>query len=137
MSPETAEICQVAGAVLILVGFAGQQLGWLDCESFTYLIFNTIGGGTLAIVASMGSDWGFLLLEGSWAVISFVSLAKRPFHNVDRELNNVSRELRNVDRELHNISRDMGGARRHVGAHRLVVRSSPTHSPASAGVWLS
>lgn len=76
MSSQTVEICQIAGAILILVGFAGEQLGWLDGRSLTYLLFNIIGAGTLAVVAFMDRDWGFLLLEGSWSVISVVSLPR-------------------------------------------------------------
>jgi hypothetical protein len=96
--PNTVEICQVAGAVFILVGFAGQQLGWLNDDSLPYLLFNIAGGGTLAVVASLGRDWGFLLLEGSWAAISLVSLVRRPFHHASRSV---------------------------VGAHRAGVRSQP------------
>jgi hypothetical protein len=118
MSPKTVEICQIAGALLILVGFAGQQLGWLDDESLTYLLFNIVGAGTLAVVAYLGHDWGFLLLEGSWAVISLLSLARRAFPNVGR---------------------DMGAVHVHrpAGAHRLGVRYPTAHSSASAGGWWS
>jgi hypothetical protein len=86
MSAQTTEICQVAGAIFILVGFAGEQVGWLDGRSLTYLFFNIIGAGTLAVVAYVGRDWGFLLLEGSWAVISVASLPRRLIYDASREV---------------------------------------------------
>jgi hypothetical protein len=92
MSPQTVEIFQVAGAVLILVGFAGEQLGWLDGRSLTYLLFNIIGASTLAAVAFVDRDWGFLLLEGSWAVISLACLPRRLFHNVGRDVGRAPRK---------------------------------------------
>jgi hypothetical protein len=40
-----------------------------------YLILNLAGSAVLAADAAAGSQWGFLLLEGEWAVVSLVGLA--------------------------------------------------------------
>jgi hypothetical protein len=112
MSSQTVEICQIAGAVLILVGFAGEQFGWLDGRSLTYLLFYIIGAGTLAVVAFLGRDWGFLLLEGSWSVISVVSLPRCL------------------------APRDMD-VPRHKPPVRTPARTPAMHSSASAGGWWS
>lgn len=86
MSPQLVEYCQVAGALLVLAGFAGEQLGRLDARSLTYLLLNIVGAGTLAVVAYVDRDWGFLLLEGSWAIISLASMPRRLSHNVSRDV---------------------------------------------------
>jgi hypothetical protein len=61
---------QITGAVLILAAFTAAQVGWLGRKSLRYLLPNMIGSGMLAVLALTGRQWGFLLLEGAWAVIS-------------------------------------------------------------------
>jgi hypothetical protein len=68
------QILQITGAVLILAGFAANQAGWLATRALPYLVLNVVGAGILAVVALLDRDWGFLLLEGVWAVVSLVSL---------------------------------------------------------------
>ena len=69
-----ADLIQVLGAVLILVGFAGSQLRWLDPHSRLYLVLNLVGAAILAVIAWNERDWGFLLLEGVWTIVSAWSL---------------------------------------------------------------
>lgn len=68
------QIVQVVGSLLVLAGFAAAQRGLLDQKSRLYLVLNLIGSGTLAVDAVLERQWGFLLLEGVWAVVSAVSL---------------------------------------------------------------
>ena len=73
---------QVAGSLLVLAGFALAQWGILDVKSKRYLVLNTVGSAVLAVDAFFGQQWGFLLLEGVWAIVSAVGLvsvlANRP-----------------------------------------------------------
>ena len=68
------QIIQVVGSLLVLAGFAGAQRGLLDQKSRAYLTLNLIGSGILAANATSERQWGFLLLEGVWAVVSAVGL---------------------------------------------------------------
>lgn len=68
------QIVQVAGALLILAGFIAAQRGALSPHSITYLVLNLVGSAILTVLAAMDSDWGFLLLEGVWAIVSAWSL---------------------------------------------------------------
>lgn len=70
------DLVQIVGAVLVLAGFAAAQLGRVTPKSVNYLVINLVGSGLLTVVAVLGRDWGFLLLEGVWAVVSLVSLIK-------------------------------------------------------------
>ncbi|MEO6944418.1 MAG: hypothetical protein ABI053_06880 [Lacisediminihabitans sp.] len=67
-------VIQISGSLLVLTGFALAQWGVLDQKSLWYLILNTVGSTVLAINAVFEQQWGFLLLEGVWALVSAVSL---------------------------------------------------------------
>lgn len=68
------QVVQVVGSLLVLAGFVAAQRGWLRPSSLVYLQLNVVGSGTLAVEALLGRQWGFLLLEGVWAVVSAAGL---------------------------------------------------------------
>ncbi|MDQ1652781.1 MAG: hypothetical protein QOI35_1981 [Cryptosporangiaceae bacterium] len=70
------QVVQVAGSLLVLAAFALAQWGVLGQKSRTYLVLNTAGSAVLAVMALVGHQWGFLLLEGVWAIVSAVSLGQ-------------------------------------------------------------
>jgi hypothetical protein len=70
------QLVQVAGSLLILAGFAAAQAGRLSIDSSSYLVLNFIGSAILAVLAWIDQQWGFLLLEGVWAIVSLWSLVQ-------------------------------------------------------------
>jgi hypothetical protein len=70
-------VLQLAGAIAILVPFAWAQLGSLRVDSTAYLVPNLAGSLVLAAIAAQGSNWGFLLLETTWAAVSAWGLVRR------------------------------------------------------------
>jgi hypothetical protein len=70
------QILQMVGAVVLLAAFAARQAGTISDSSWLYLLANTAGAADLAVTALVGQDWGFVVLEGAWAVISAVALRK-------------------------------------------------------------
>lgn len=69
-----SQLVQVIGSVLILAAFALAQRGVLDARSRVYLVLNLVGSGVLAADAVAEKQWGFLLLEGVWSLVSLLSL---------------------------------------------------------------
>lgn len=70
------QLVSVLGAVLILVPFAGSQLGKLPPDTIAYQLMNLIGSGMLTVVAAVERQYGFILLEGTWAIVSVIGLAR-------------------------------------------------------------
>lgn len=67
-------VIQVFGSLLVLAGFALAQWGVLNLKSVLYLALNTAGSLVLAVDAIVERQWGFLLLEGVWAIVSAIGL---------------------------------------------------------------
>ena len=59
------------------LSFVAAQLRALDQESFLYLFLNLAGSAILAVLAFLERQWGFLLLEGVWALVSLLSIIRQ------------------------------------------------------------
>jgi hypothetical protein len=64
------QLVQIVGALLILAAFAAVQFDRMRPDSRLYLALNLVGSAILAVLAWHEAQWGFLLLEGVWAVVS-------------------------------------------------------------------
>jgi len=64
------QVIQIVGALLILAAFAAVQFQRMRPDSRLYLTLNLLGSAILAVLAVSASQWGFVLLESVWAVVS-------------------------------------------------------------------
>jgi len=69
-------VLQVAGALMVRAAFVAVQLGVASTSSRPVLSLNLLGSAVLAVLALIGRQWGFLLLEGVWSAVSALSLAR-------------------------------------------------------------
>lgn len=70
------QLLSLLGAFLILLGFAMLQFGRWQAQQPAYLWANLLGAGLLSAVAWIEQQWGFLLLESVWTVVSALSLLR-------------------------------------------------------------
>jgi hypothetical protein len=71
------QVIQVIGALMILVAYGAAQAGRWATDQLAYLWLNLVGSVILAVLAATSENWGFLLLEGVWAIVTAASLIKR------------------------------------------------------------
>lgn len=63
-------------AFLILAPFAAVQAGKMKVAGRSYLAMNLVGSAALTAIAFNGRQYGFILLEGVWAIVSAIGLAR-------------------------------------------------------------
>jgi hypothetical protein len=68
------QLVSVLGSLLVLVAYVASQFGYLSVKGLAYAYANIVGSGILAMVATLEAQWGFLVLEGAWALVSLVAV---------------------------------------------------------------
>ena len=71
------QIISLIGAAMILVGYVGLQRGQFVRDDRLFNVLNFVGSALLAWIAII--DWrvGFIVLEGSWALLSIPGMFRR------------------------------------------------------------
>ncbi len=64
------QVISVLGAMAILLAYAANQLRFIGPANLSYALLNFIGSFVLAVIAVIEVQWGFILLEGVWALVS-------------------------------------------------------------------
>ena len=72
------QLISLVGAAIVLVAFAGLQIGRLDRRDPWFNILNLAGSALLFWVAVHDRRAGFIALEAIWAAFSIPPLARRP-----------------------------------------------------------
>lgn len=72
-----SEILQWSAAIVVLAAFALSQYGTWPVTGYPYLVLNVIGGAGLSAAAALSHQWGFVLLEGVWALVAAWGISAR------------------------------------------------------------
>ena len=70
------QVLSLAGAFLILAAYVSNQRGWIGPAHRSYALLNLVGALCLGWVAIVDNRWGFILLEGIWALVSIPPLVR-------------------------------------------------------------
>jgi hypothetical protein len=71
-------VLQILGSLAILCAFGLAQAGRISTRGLTYLVVNALGAVALGLPAVVTGQWGFVLLEAAWLLISLYGLVRRP-----------------------------------------------------------
>ncbi|HUS13399.1 MAG TPA: hypothetical protein VM536_00060 [Chloroflexia bacterium] len=77
MESFVVQLISVLGSLLILSAFVAGQLQKLRPTDWAFVLLNLVGSSILAAIALYEQQWGFLLLEGTWALVSLWSLLNK------------------------------------------------------------
>jgi drug/metabolite transporter (DMT)-like permease len=73
------QVLSIIGSLLVLGAYFALQRGHLRSDARLYSALNFMGAGLMTWVAVAEWQIGFIVLEGSWALLSFPGmLPKRP-----------------------------------------------------------
>lgn len=72
------QLIALIGAISVLRAYLGIQRKWMRPEDRNYHILNFVGASMLAYVAILDQRWGFILLEGVWALAALPGVLRRP-----------------------------------------------------------
>ncbi|MBC7446815.1 MAG: hypothetical protein H7330_02025 [Hymenobacteraceae bacterium] len=64
------------GVGLLLLAFLLQLAGRLAAGSVAYALLNTVGAGLACLASALLPYWPFVVLEGSWTLVSLGALVK-------------------------------------------------------------
>jgi hypothetical protein len=70
MEASMLQIVSVLGALAILGAYIANQLRFIGPSNMSYSVMNFIGSTILTVIAVIEVQWGFILLEGVWALMS-------------------------------------------------------------------
>jgi hypothetical protein len=70
MEASMVQIISVLGALAILGAYIANQFRLIGPSNISYSIVNFMGSAVLMVIAVIEVQWGFILLEAVWALVS-------------------------------------------------------------------
>jgi len=65
-----------AGVAILLAAYLCNLLGKIHKEGYAYIIMNAVGGGLACLASYLINYLPFVILEGTWMLVSVIALVK-------------------------------------------------------------
>ena len=63
-----------SGVAILLIAFFLNLAGQISRDHLVYILMNFTGAGIACLASVLINYWPFMILEGTWALVSFVAL---------------------------------------------------------------
>jgi len=73
---DISQLSSLIGAALLLFAFIALSFRRLSSESIVYHMFNFLGAILLCVSATLAINYGFLILNGAWTVVSGLTIIR-------------------------------------------------------------
>jgi hypothetical protein len=70
------QVISVFGSLAILAAFVANQRGWISPSQLSYAAANFVGAAILTVVAIVDQQVGFILLQGTWTLVSLIGIVR-------------------------------------------------------------
>ncbi|MDQ2671320.1 MAG: hypothetical protein M3Y38_00695 [Actinomycetota bacterium] len=70
------QVISVFGSLAILAAFVANQRGWISPSQLSYAAANFVGAVILTVVAIVDQQVGFILLQGTWTLVSLIGIVR-------------------------------------------------------------
>lgn len=70
------DIIGTIGVGLILLAYFCNTFGWINGKSKLFFLLNIVGAGLACYASYLINYWPFVILEGTWFVVSVIGLLK-------------------------------------------------------------
>jgi hypothetical protein len=70
------QVISITGALLVLTAYAAHQFDRLSKDTYAFQLLNLIGGAALVAAALTTRQFGLIIMEGAWTLISLGGLIK-------------------------------------------------------------
>lgn len=74
MNLEISDWIGFSGVAMLLIAFLLNLWGSLERNSLSYILLNLIGAGLACLASSMIGYMPFVILEGTWTMVSLLAL---------------------------------------------------------------
>lgn len=70
------DIIGTIGVGLILLAYFCNTFGWLSSTTTSFFLLNIVGAGLACYASYLIHYWPFVILEGTWFLVSLIGLIK-------------------------------------------------------------
>ena len=70
------DIVGTTGVGMILLAYFCNIFGWINGKGKLFFVLNMVGGGLACYASLLISYWPFVILEGTWFLVSVIGLLK-------------------------------------------------------------